>query len=161
MFPEGSASRRAETTAGNAPRLLESEARPAPRRIVARLRSLWQIRFLRFLLIAALNTVFGYALFAVLILLGIRYPLAAAIGTIVGILFNFQTTGRFVFESHDLSLILRFFGVYAITYAVGVTLLWLGERQGVPVLATAAVCAVPMGFLAYTLQRVFVFRARA
>jgi len=161
MFPEGSVSRRAETTAPNAPRLLAPEPRAAARRIAARLRSLWRIRFFRFLLISALNAVFGYSLFAGLILLGIRYPLAGAIGTIVGILFNFQTTGRVVFESHDLSLILRFFGVYAITYVVGVMLLWLGERQGIPVLATAAVCTVPMGLLAYTLHRLFVFRARA
>jgi putative flippase GtrA len=153
--------RRGETAAPSANGLHVSELRPAPRPIAKRLRALWQIRFVRFLLISALNTAFGYALFAVLILVGIRYPLAAAIGTVLGILFNFQTTRRLVFESHDVSLILRFFGVYAITYAVGVLLLWLGERRGVPVLATAALCAVPMGLLAYTLQRLLVFRARA
>ena len=158
MFPEGSVSKRAETTAPSAPRLPVSEPRTAERRIVARLQSLWQIRFLRFLLIAALNTVFGYALFAALILLGIRYPLAAAIGTVLGILFNFQTTGRFVFERHDLSLILRFFGVYAITYVVGVMLLRWADHHEISILIAAAVLAVPMGFLSYTLQRLLVFR---
>ncbi|HEY3172096.1 MAG TPA: GtrA family protein [Thermoanaerobaculia bacterium] len=139
-------------------RLPASEPRPASRGLAARLRSLWQVRFLRFLLVAALNTVFGYSLFASLILLGIHYPLAAAIGTVIGILFNFQTTGRLVFERHDLSLILRFFAVYGISYVVGVGLLRWADHHGISVLVAAAVLAIPMGFFSYTLQRLLVFR---
>jgi putative flippase GtrA len=139
-------------------RLSASEPPPPSRRVAARLRSLWQVRFLRFLLVAGLNTVFGYALFAGLILLGIAYPLAAAIGTVIAVLFNFQTTGRLVFERHELSLILRFFAVYGISYVVGVLLLRWADHHGISVLAAAAVLAVPMGFFSYTLQRLLVFR---
>jgi len=117
-----------------------------------------RVRFVRFLLVAGLNTVFGYGLFAALILIGLRYPLAAAIATVIGILFNFQTTGRLVFGRGDLSLILRFFGVYGITYVVGVSLLGWADRRGISVLLAAAVLAVPMGFFSYTLQRLLVFR---
>jgi putative flippase GtrA len=158
MFPEGSVARSAELPSPRSPCLPASESRPAARRLAARLRSLWQVRFLRFLLVAALNTVFGYSLFAGLILLGIRYPLAAAFGTVIGILFNFQTTGRLVFMRHDLSLILRFFAVYGISYFVGVGLLWWADHHSISVLVAAAVLAVPMGFFSYTLQRLLVFR---
>ncbi|NCQ92050.1 MAG: hypothetical protein GPI94_15420 [Microcystis aeruginosa LG13-03] len=54
-------------------------------------------RFVRFLLVGVLNTIFGYSLFAVLILIGLNYKYAVLIGTIQGVLFNFQTTGRLVF----------------------------------------------------------------
>ncbi|HLN59697.1 MAG TPA: GtrA family protein [Thermoanaerobaculia bacterium] len=154
MFPEGSAARPAETPG---PASLATGSRPGLR-AAARVRSLLRIRFVRFLLVAALNTVFGYSLFAALILLGIHYPIAAAIGTVTGILFNFQTTGRLVFERHDLSLLLRFFAVYGISYVVGVSLLRWADHHGISVLVAAAVLAVPMGFFSYTLQRLLVFR---
>jgi putative flippase GtrA len=156
MFPEGSVARSAEMPSERTPGLPES--RSTSGRLVARIRSLWQVRFLRFLLVAALNTVFGYSLFAGLILLGIHYPLAAAIATVLGILFNFQTTGRLVFERHDLVLIVRFFAVYGISYVVGVALLSWADHHGIPVLVAAAVLAVPMGFFSYSLQRLLVFR---
>jgi putative flippase GtrA len=155
MFPEESSARPAETPGAASP---ARQSRPGPLRAAARLRSLLQIRFIRFLLVAALNTVFGYSLFAALILLGIRYPIAAAIGTVIGILFNFQTTGRLVFERHDLSLILRFLAVYGISYVVGVSLLRWADQHAISVLVAAAVLAVPMGFFSYTLQRLLVFR---
>jgi putative flippase GtrA len=54
-------------------------------------------KFARFLLVGALNTLFGYFLYGSLILIGINYKLAALLATIQGVLFNFQTTGRLVF----------------------------------------------------------------
>jgi len=55
--------------------LLAPEPRAAARRIAARLRSLWRIRFFRFLLISALNAVFGYVQ---LMRDGIRGPVTEA-----------------------------------------------------------------------------------
>jgi putative flippase GtrA len=158
MLPEESAARRAEAAAPGTVSMPAADPGPAPRGLAARIRSLWNIRFLRFLFVAGINTVFGYSFFAALVLLGIHYPLAAAIGTVAGILFNFQTTRRLVFESHDLSLIFRFFAVYGITYVVGISILRWAELRGIPVLLTSAVLAIPMGFFSYTLQKLLVFR---
>jgi len=155
MFTDTSAPRRPPARDLDSPAPDRKGALHGP---VALLRSLLRIRFLRFLLVAGLNTVFGYGLFAALILIGLRYPLAAAIATVLGILFNFQTTGRLVFGRHDLSLILRFLAVYVIGYVVGIVLLGWAERRGISVLLAAAVLAIPMGFFSYTLQRLLVFR---
>ena len=155
MFMDTSAPQRPPARALDSP---SPDSNGASRGPLALLRSLLRIRFLRFLLVAGLNTVFGYGLFAALILIGLRYPLAAAIATVLGILFNFQTTGRLVFGSHDFSLVLRFLAVYAISYVVGIALLGWAERHGISVLLAAAVLAVPMGFFSYTLQRLLVFR---
>lgn len=118
-------------------------------------------RFLRFLVVGGANTAFGYGVFALLILIGTHYAFAALISTICGVLFNFQTIGRFVFENHDSALLLRFVGVYAIGYVIGVLLLRLSKALGVDVLLAAALLAFPMALLSYSLNRLLVFRAPA
>jgi len=117
-------------------------------------------RIVRFFVVGALNTAFAYGLFAALVLAGLHYPVASAVATVIGILFSFQTIGRLVFGSHDLSLIVRFLGVYGVVWLVGVSLLGWAERHGVSVLIAAAVLTVPIGLLSFGLQRIFVFRNR-
>jgi len=114
-------------------------------------------RFIRFLLVGVLNTVFGYAVFAVFILLDLHYAVAALLSTICGVLFNFKTTGRLVFGSRDNSLLVRFFGVYAITYVLGVLYLRVSTVYQWNILIAAAVMMPPMAILSYTLNRLFVF----
>lgn len=114
-------------------------------------------RFIRFLVVGVLNTVFGYTVFAVFILLGLHYAVAALLSTICGVLFNFQTTGRLVFGSRDNSLLVRFFGVYAITYMLGVLYLRVSTAYQWNILIAAAVMMPPMAILSYTLNRLFVF----
>lgn len=117
----------------------------------------WRIRILRFFLVGALNTVFGYGVFAFFILMGLHYVFAAFLSTVMSILFNFKTTGTIVFGSHDNRLILRFFGVYAFNYVLGVSILKIFKMAGVHVLVTAAVSALPLAILSFMLMRHFVF----
>jgi putative flippase GtrA len=115
-------------------------------------------QFVRFLLVGVLNTAVGYALFAVFVLLGLHYGLAAALSTILGVLFNFQTIGRLVFERRDPSLIYRFATVYAVTYLLNVGILRALEGTRVHVLVVQAVLVLPVAVLAFVLHRRFVFR---
>ena len=119
------------------------------------------VRFIRFVLVGVLNTVFGYGVFALFIGLGLHYALAALLSTVCGILFNFRTTGRLVFGNRDNTLLLRFFGVYAITYVLGVLCLRVSTAYQWDVLIVAAVMMPPMAVLSYTPNRVFVFGAAA
>jgi putative flippase GtrA len=114
-------------------------------------------RFIRFLFVGVLNTLFGYSVFALFILANFHYSLAALLSTVCGILFNFKTTGRLVFGNRDNSLLLRFFGVYGISYVVGVSLLKLSDTFGWNLLIAAAVLMPPMAVFSYTLNRVLVF----
>ena len=118
----------------------------------------WRVRFLRFLVIGAINTVFGYAVFATFILMGIHYAVAALLGTILAIIFNFNTTGRLVFRSRDNRLIFKFFAVYGVNYVVGVGILKFFKMFGVHVLVTAAVGALPTAIFSFALMRRFVFQ---
>ena len=130
---------------------------PSRRSIVRRILA---NRFVRFLVVGGINTVFGYSVFAVLILLKVAYPIAAFLSTVLGVLFNFKSYGRLVFGSHDNRLIFRFFGVYGVCYLLGLAPLAWAKAHAVPILLMAAICALPMAAIGFWLQRAFVFHAR-
>ena len=81
--------------------------------------------FTRYLLVGALNTAFGYSVFALLVFVGLHYSIALFFATVVGIFFNFKTFGIIVFAQNERRLIWRFITVYAILYAVNVFLVFI------------------------------------
>jgi len=107
--------------------------------------------------VSGINTVFGYGLFALLIYAGLPYPLALLFGTIAGILFNFKTTGLFVFKNSNNSLLFRFFGVYGVTYICNLGGLALFKALGINIYWSGAILLVPIGILAFLLNKTFVF----
>jgi putative flippase GtrA len=128
------------------------------RKIIDLVRRLWSIPFFRFLAVGGINTVFGYAVFAVFTLIGLHYVLAALLATICGILFNFKTTGTLVFKNRDNRLIFRFFGVYLITYSLMIGFLKLFDMAGVIPLVAGAIIALPLAVVSFLLMRKLVFK---
>lgn len=128
------------------------------RRGITLVRQLWAIQFLRFLVVGGLNTVFGYSVFAVFILLNLPYPLAALLGHTCGVLFNFKTYGLLVFKNKDNRLIFKFVGVYVFTYFLTVGLLWVFNLYGVHNLIAGAIIILPVASVAFILNRRLVFR---
>lgn len=119
-------------------------------------------QLIRFLIVGIINTIFGYTLFAILIYIGLHYSLAVLIGTIVGILFNFKTTGKFVFDSHDNKLIFHFVGVYVIIYFLNVFGLWFLQKLGFDNMYFAgAIMIAPAAAVSFFLNRTFVFNKRS
>ena len=115
-------------------------------------------KFARFMVVGLLNTAFSYFLFAILIKFEVAYPLAIGVATIMGIIFNFQTTGRIVFGNAESSKMRRFTLVYAGIYCLnilGVALLLLLEFN---IYLANAVIIVPLALLTYSLQQKFVFQ---
>lgn len=53
-----------------------------------------------------------------MIFIGLPYFIATLISNVLGVLFNFKTTGKFVFENNDNSLIFRFTLCYILIYAI-------------------------------------------
>lgn len=120
-------------------------------------RSLVRHPFVRFLAVGALNTLFGYGCFVLLLFVGLHYTLALLLGTMLGVLFNFKTTGTLVFGSRDNRLLARFVGTYAVIYACNVVAIGLLLRTGLSAQAAGAVLLLPMAALAFVLNRKFVF----
>ena len=118
---------------------------------------LWARPFVRFLVVGAGNTVFGYSLYLVGLLLGGSYTIALAIATILGAVFNFFTTGRVVFRSNALNKIYWFIGVYATIFAVNLALLtWLVGR-GVDKAYAQALLLPVVVILSYLLNKHIIF----
>jgi len=114
-------------------------------------------RFIRFLLVGALNTVFGYSVYALLIFMHVHYALAALGGQILGVLFNFKTIGLLVFDRRGNRRFLRFVSVYILTYLLTALLLKLFHAFNVNLYLAGALLLLPMAVLSYFLNRKFVF----
>jgi len=87
--------------------------------------------FARFLAVGVLNTAFGYGVYYLLLRASGHAIFALTLGTIIGVLFNFLSTGGIVFRSRDPRLVWRFVLVYVVVYlynAIGLATL---ESRGV------------------------------
>ena len=128
-------------------------------KVLSLIQNLWNIRFVRFIIIGALNTLFSYALYSFLLFVGMDYRLAKIISTILGIIFNFFTTGRIVFENKDNALIFRFILVYAFTMTLDVLFLKrLVAGLNINEYLAGALTTIPIALLSFFLNSVFTFK---
>lgn len=114
-------------------------------------------RLLRFFVVGGVNTVFGYGVYALLLFVGFHYAAAAFIGTVAGVVFNYFTTGRFVFDHLSGAGLSRFVGVYAAVYCLKVACLAVLARFGVGPYVAGLLLLVPMALVSYVLLGRFVF----
>jgi putative flippase GtrA len=124
----------------------------------ANLRGILRSRFVAFLVVGGINTVFGYAVFFLVSLTGLHYAITVLASTCIGVVFNFFSTGRFVFHTKDNRLFFRFGLVYAAIYAINVGMIRLLKIWIDPVLAVQAILAFPLAVLSFTLNKFLVFR---
>ncbi len=133
------------------------------------LKRYFEPQFIRFVLVAMLNTAFGLLInyvflfiFEQLFKLNHAYVVSNFIATIVSILFNFKTYGILVFKNKDNKLLLRFLAVTTFTYLVnigGIALLeHIGSHNNY---LNLTIMAVPVGLLNYVLNSVFVYKKKA
>ena len=88
---------------------------------------------------------------------GIHYSLAVLVATILGILFNFQTYGRFVFKNHSWSLLGRFVFVYTTIYLVNITLLLVFDLLVSNLYISGAMATPIIAYLGYILNKRYVW----
>lgn len=118
-------------------------------------------KIIRFCLVAGINTAFGYLVYATFIFVGLEYWLAALLGQIISIFFNFMTYGSLVFKNGQLRLLPRFLIVYTTTYFCNVGgMKLLKYTFGMSDYYTALVMLVPVGVLNFILNKIFVFERK-
>lgn len=136
------------------------------KQLVVFVRKLFTPQFVRFVLVAMLNTAFGWCVYALLLLffnhLKMPKPFipASLIGTIISIFFNFKTYGHIVFRNKSNRLIFKFVMVYSFTYLCNIGGIALLERWGISNYPAGAITAIPVGFLGYFLNKFFVYRKK-
>ena len=118
-------------------------------------------KFILFLIVGLVNTGFGYGLFALLIYLKVHYALASLLANILGIIFNFKTTGIIVFRNNNNLLIFRFFLAYGISYFLGLLFLYICNYFQISNYIAGAVWLLPGAIISYFLLKSMVFRAKS
>jgi len=116
-------------------------------------------RVARFLVVGVGNTIFSYAVYAAGVLIGLNSALALLVAMVVGVIFNFFTTGRIVFQSRNHRLLPRFIGVYVVIYGINVALLRLLQGVGLDPLLAQALCLPITVTLSFLAMRFWVFNA--
>lgn len=137
-------------------------------------------KFIKFLFVGVLNTIFGYSLYAIMLFTFTNWhftphliaylkqmvaflslskeTLALTIQWFIGILWNFQTTGRIVFKNSENSLIWKFFGTYIISYFVNKMLLEFLLKLGLNGYIAQALIVLPVAILSFLMMKFFVFK---
>ena len=116
-------------------------------------------KFIKFILVGILNTAFGYSLFALFIFLNMHYSLAVFLSTVLGVLFNFKTIGKLVFDSHDNSSIFRFIAVYVLLYLINISCLWFFKISGFEnMYINGFVLLFPLALISFVLNKKYVFK---
>ena len=115
-------------------------------------------RFMRFIVIGVVNSVFGYSLFAFFLILRLRPEVALLMATIIGLIFNIYTTRRIVFQDQKQSKIFAFLAVYFFVYITNaVALRFLTYMSLSPLVSQFALLPVA-AILTYILLQKIVYR---
>jgi putative flippase GtrA len=117
-------------------------------------------RIARFIAVGIMNTAFAYAVFALLVLAGLRPQPSLLIATVLGVAFNFFSFGKLVFSRKSTpGAAGRFVVVYLVSYGMNASLLEvLIARMGLLPLVAQLICLPAVVALNYVLMRTFVFR---
>jgi putative flippase GtrA len=112
---------------------------------------------LRFLVAGGINTLWGWSVYAVSILLGAQIWLALGIGMLAGIAFNFVSLGAFVFRDMVLARLPRFVLAYLFLYATNFACLQALHRWIENPIWSQLVLTPPMATLSYVVLSRMVF----
>ena len=117
---------------------------------------------IRFGIAGAVNTAFGFGVYAALVVLGVPVSLALLVATVAGVFFNFITFGAFAFRQLHARRLPHFLVAYGFIYVFNLALLeGLRAATGLgPVVAQLA-CLVVVAPTAYLVLRSRVFRPDA
>ncbi len=117
-----------------------------------------QPRFGKFVAVGCLNAVVSYTIFTVAHFMTHADRLSVVITWCVGIVFNFFSTGRMVFDSRDLSRAVPFVLSYGVSMGVNLALISVLLARGVGGMAAQAVCLPVIVVVSYVINSRLVFR---
>lgn len=113
---------------------------------------------IRFIVVSGLNTFFGYSLYAFFIFMGMGYPLALLFATLLGVLFNFKTTGKFVFNNTNNQAFFKFVLVYGFIYFFQTVVIRLMQFEISNLYIAGFLTMIPAAMIAFILNKLIVFR---
>jgi putative flippase GtrA len=115
------------------------------------------MQIIRFICVGGLNTAFGYAVFFAVHWVSHSGAFAAIVSTVIGVGFNFLTTGKLVFGGAHSRQLARFCMVYSAQVGLNIALLALAEQAGLPTLIAQLIILPCLAVCTYLALRRFVF----
>ena len=114
-----------------------------------------------YLAVGGLNTAFGYGVYAIFLLAGLHYTLAALASQILGAVFNYYTYGRLVFRQKPRTSSLLKFGInYTLLYFLSIGILTALQFFGLNAYLAGVVNAGIVPLLSFVSNKYVVFRPR-
>lgn len=117
-------------------------------------------QFVRFVLVGGINTLFGVGMYCLAIFIGLPYFIATLVSNVLGVLFNFFTTGRLVFRNSDPRLIFRFVACYVAVYFVNTAVVKLFIEAGLNSYWAGILATPVVALCSYCLLKYFVYRKK-
>lgn len=114
-------------------------------------------KFFKFLFVGALNTLFAYSIYALFVTFGLKANLALFLQYILGVLWNFKTTGSIVFKNNDNKLLFKFILSYIFTFFVN-SLCLNFLVQFLNAYIAQAILVLPVAVLSFLIFKFFVFK---
>ena len=121
---------------------------------------LFDLKIIKFLSAGVLNTVFGYFVYAALLVININYLVALFVATVAGVIFNYFSFGLIVFKGIDGRFIfIRFVVAYALIYAINAALLGLLTEYFLVNSYIGQILCIPIGvLLSWLLMNYWVYK---
>lgn len=133
---------------------MDREKHPRAREVI--------LQFVRFNLVGIVNTALTYAVYAVLVFVGVNHFLALLADYAVGIVFSFAMNKRVTFRVRDRAtpaMFLRMAGSSVLLLALNALMLWLlVDRRGVNSYLGQVIALAVVALLSFAAQRILVFR---
>lgn len=114
----------------------------------------------KFLLVGLMNTLFGYSVFVVAMIIGLPHGLALVPAYLLGVCFNFYTNGKYVFKSEgiDTKAFVRFLGVYIIIYLINLNCINVLVEKGISPMISQALLLPFIAIITFLLFKKLVYR---
>lgn len=117
-------------------------------------------QFIRYGFVGVFNTLLSYGIYAVALLIGMRFEVASLISIIFGILFSFVTQGMVVFKGISINFFIRYLVMWCGLYIFNIWLIKILTNISLDAYMAGAAATVPVVMLAYFGMKYFVFQTR-
>ncbi len=116
-------------------------------------------KFFKFLFVGFINTLVSYLLYAFFVCIGLCANLALFFQYILGVLWNFKTTGGIVFKNRNNRLIFKFVASYIFTFCLNSLILnILVNKMMLNEYLSQAILVLPVAFISFLILKFFVFK---
>ena len=114
-------------------------------------------QFIKFIFIGGINTLFGFSIYVFFIWYGLNYSIALAISIFFGVIFNYFSTGRVVFNHSKFDRIFAYLSSYLFVYIVNISLISMLLLSGLNEIEAGFIALFALSLVMYFLIKKYVY----